>query len=88
MGVWVWAAMLGCDVLAAAFHIFHSVQFFDGAGAQWWKSARREFKVMAGLVMAMFADTGAPLAPCVYALMRKVMTMVMIGAATASLGGQ
>ena len=69
MGVWVWAALLRRDVLAAVFlfYIFNVVQFFDGARARWWKSARREFKIMAGLVMAMFADTGASLALCVSA---------------------
>ena len=63
-GVWVWAAMLRRDVLSAAFHVFFFVQFFDGARAQWWKLARLEFNVMAGLIMGMFADTGAPLALC------------------------
>ena len=68
LGVWVWAVMLRRDVFSAAFHMLHFVQFFDRARARWWKSARREFKVMAGLVTAIFADTGAPLAHCVYAI--------------------
>ena len=64
LGVWVWAAMLRRDALSAALHTFNFVQYFGGAQARWWKSARWEFRVMAGLVMAMFADPGAPLAPC------------------------
>ena len=67
LGVWVWAAMLRRDVLSAAFHIFHFVQHLDGAKARWCESARLEFRIMAGLIMGMFADTGVPLAPCVFA---------------------
>ena len=67
LGVWVWAVMLRRERLSAAFHIFHFVQEHDGAMARWWKSARREFLVMADLVMGMWADVGAPLAPFVYA---------------------
>ena len=67
LGIWVWASMLRREALSAASNIFHFVQHFDGEEATWWPTARREFKHMAGLVHALYADAGAQLAPYVYA---------------------
>ena len=75
--------MLRRDVLAAAFHIFHFVQHFDGSKARWWKSARLEFRVMAGLVMAMYADPERVWLPLFLPRTRSARTMVWTGAATA-----
>ena len=67
LGIWIWGAMLKREALAAGNSIFRFCQHFDGEKAQWWPTARREFRTMAGLVLSLYADVGARIAPYVYA---------------------
>ena len=58
--------MLRREALAAANSIFHFFQHFDGETVVWWQAARREFRTLAGLVMGLYADAGARIAPYVF----------------------
>lgn len=65
--MWVWGALLRRDLLSAPHAIFEFTTKCAGQHVRWWASARRETWVMAGLVMAMVADLGAPLASELFA---------------------
>ena len=55
------------DILSAPHALFGFINKYSGSKVEWWASAHREWWTMIGLIMAMVADIGAPLANCVFA---------------------
>ena len=60
VGVWLWLALLRRDLLCLPQSVFRLIQVHAGSTVVWWPSARREVFAMARVVLAFYADVGAP----------------------------
>lgn len=67
IGVWVWAALLRRDVLAAPATVFERLETHEGRRARLWPSVRRELRAMASLLRITEANLGARLPGVIFA---------------------